>query len=336
MPLYEKAATIGAAHFPVDFTRWPDSAKELGDSWISVKHGIALFQRKAILHADTGETQAAVVALGKSLRLLSTLENLPTVIAQLAWMDLVSDTLQTLRFMLSLGLQERDQIQQVDGWLADLHKHNAYDVAWAGERCILRGSFDIRDVRPEGEALEMWNAEQEEYADDKFYLEDPSEFSKRPTSPKPNPGNWRLVYELPYKLAGLETLDCVLSMRAVDTAYILSRKNIDVKHAWLKAYQARRQETSRWMLPNSRCFLLDPDQILLSTVVTESTISAARTALSVEQYRMEHGILPTDLSALPDSLESRTMLRYERLKMGYAVNYDGRNADNPIIFEVTR
>ena len=336
LPLYEKAAVLGIAHFPIDFTRWPDSATELGDSWTSVKHGVALFQRQTILHADSGDMDKAVVAFGNSLQLLRTLETLPTAIAQLAWMSLVSNTLQTLRFMLSAGRQEKVHLQQIDGWLAVLQQHNPYDVAWAGERCILRRSFDIRDVRPEVDALETWEFEQELNADDDRDPDYPSEHSHRPASPKPGPGNWRLIYELPYKLAGLEHLDAILYMRAIETDYTLSTSARPARLAWLKVYNSMEQATSRWMLANARRITLDPSPILSSTVVTENRILAARMALSVEQYRIKHGSLPMSLSELPDTSDGVEATRYEVMEKGYAISYAGFDFDASDYFQIGR
>lgn len=324
LPHLERAAAIGTARYPVDFTKWPDSCGTLHDAWSPLRDGSCLLQRSAILQAEAGDREGAIRNLERIFRLAQTLERQPTVMSQIVWAVLHSTGLKGLHYILNRCALEPAQLARLDALLARSAQNDTYAVAWAGESCVIRPGFWLdasRDDTPPDDTHAS-----EEFGDCDSDDHDP----KTPDLKLPldhDSDRWPLYSAIPYKILGLETLDCLLFMRSVEAGLQVAKGTPAQKMNWLRRTGKTINREPRFRLRASKGFMVDPASSLISTFLLETRIATARTALAVELYRIDHGALPESLSHLPGEVPidcfSGEPLQYERLEYGYVVSSAG-------------
>lgn len=332
MPRFERAAAIGAARFPIDFAKWSDSSSELMDAFAPLKTGAHLLDRTAVMHADAGREDEATYALEMLFRLAQSIENQPTVMSQLVWMSMISTAVTGMALVLGRCRLEGAHLARLDACLDRASAHDPFAVAFSGERCILRPSFKVRDARPEDMEKAIWEGMSKnigggEASDDEDLGLAPLDFPGEHGA-----GHWRLIYEIPYKLAGLESLDCLLFMSAVEACLDVAKFSYAQKANWWRKNNWASRQGPGFLLLNSRTIMAHPMSLLMSILLQDVRQANARTALAVERYRLERGALPGSLAELPGEVPtdiySGAPLRYRRLDNGYvvySVGFDGKD-----------
>jgi hypothetical protein len=145
-------------------------------------------------------------------------------------------------------------------------------------------------------------------------------------------GQWRLIYEIPYKLAGMERWDEAYLIASVLHTLRMARTPLET---WCfrddSPFLAASFVPPAWLLIAKES-LLDPPATLRALLFCETKMRLLRATFCVERWRTAHGALPakreeiTDEATIwPDDVLDNAPLRYRRAAPGYCVYSAGIN-----------
>ena len=267
------AAAMDACRYPVDFGSWgppkPDT-EPVGNplSHHPVVHGGAgLFQREAVLRCDSGDVDGAVESLVAGFRLARTLSEEPTVMAQLARAAAVARVASGLEWVMNHCQLSRNNSTSFKRPCSPRIR-SMHSPGLTPENGVSRGGgFKVRYTRLEYSVAMLRNGK------------------------PPSWWSWRLLYEMPYKLAGMEQWEQIHFLKSVDgTRRILAMPEGQRPQA-AKRFAAKTAAAASLLLV-ARTRLLSPDLVLGVSLQDISRQMLARTALALERYRLDHGALP--------------------------------------------
>lgn len=282
----------GSARYPVDFTVWPESVKQSLEHLVGAREACHYLVWDAVLRADSGDSAGAATSVTAAFRAAASLADEPTLMSQLVRIACLRIALEGFAQTVTRIQIDGPALDKISIALAHADPPDAITRAYAGEVCLMGGHFEIEADRMTPLLPEL---------DDL----------------KPSYWSWRLLYEIPYKLAGMERWDELSAIKSIEYAIQIAALEPDERLDGVKRL--------RRIAESSELFIgVWPPPFPYLGVYAQGVVC-------VEKYRLLHGDLPQqtqDLFSEPDLAWPLDPfgdgpLEFRRLEVGYSIRGAG-------------
>ena len=304
LKLLHAGANRSQCRYPVEYSK---GIATLPKHFAAARQGTRLLLLESLLQADAGNMAGAIESLKTGAALAKSVGSDPTLIAHLERIACQMLTDYGLERVLSRGQLTDTQLADLETIWAGLAEPNAIVPVMSGERCF--GVTACETLR-------------------KLPLKDRGQIGWFVGN---GTGGSYAVYYL-YRIGGLADLDLIDYLPILNGYIQACRLPLEQRPAAAKSVCVTTTPSKLYLMSRGLAGALD--NAIIKDVRHLTQLQAAITALRVERYRLSHGELPIDLSAIAGPITtdpfSNQPLRYMKLPKGYvvySVGEDGKNDD---------
>ncbi|HCO95659.1 MAG TPA: hypothetical protein DIU00_17220 [Phycisphaerales bacterium] len=289
LELLHEGAAIEHSRYPIDLSAgFETKLPPLSE----IRRAVFLLKLEAILHAENGDGESAVRSAKSSFGIARSLAKEPIVVSQLVRVACQSLAATTIEYCINRIELKDEQLVELIECVHNAERISDISCAFVGERC------------------------------------NGISFFKAPGSVNPDIFNGipvRPILEL-YKTLGLVDSDAIIYLDLMEEYIKSGQLPLHKRHRAAKTIEAKRKSTSQ---AHILLHIIVPAFSTITTIEIRkfASLRTARTALSIERYRLAAGKLPdalTDLvpaylDAVPTDPFDGNELRYKKLEPGFVV-----------------